>query len=121
MLSRTESRLKPLLQIGAVLPDSRLKPLLQAGLSFSRVFQTHERASHRLEQLPCSVAEELTPIPVINRLSGICRVRLRFPGDLTLSATEQCFVTPFSNVADSRPGHVRRARYYSVRFLPRNP
>jgi hypothetical protein len=30
-------------------------------------------------------------------------------------------VTPFSNVADSRPGHVRRARYYSVRFLPRNP
>ena len=29
---------------------------------------------------------ELTPIR-LNRLSGICRVRLRFPGDLTLSAT----------------------------------
>jgi len=36
---------------------------------------------------PCSQLKELTPIPVKNRLSGICRVRLRFPGDLTLDVT----------------------------------
>ena len=40
---------------------------------------------------------------------------------LTLSATELGTVTPFSNLADSRPGQVRRARYYSARFTPCNP
>jgi hypothetical protein len=33
-------------------------------LSFSHIYQTHERASRRLEHLPCSWLKELTPIPV---------------------------------------------------------
>jgi len=44
--------------------------------------QTRERASHRLEHVSMFRCWGADPNPVKNRFSGICRVRLRFPGDL---------------------------------------
>jgi hypothetical protein len=44
----------------------------------SHICQTHERASHRLEHLLCSVAEELTPSPVKTGCPGFAEYAFGF-------------------------------------------
>jgi len=81
-------------------------------------FQTRERASHRREPHVLYALGLTLPSGPNFRSARQFRdlpCRLRLPGDQVLSsAKKQCFVAPFLNLADSRPGQIQRASNYTA-------